>query len=113
MGTVVNCSFTTSNQFNLKQHIGDIHKKILNFKCKVCGYLTSRKHVLQQHISLIHENARPNECGDCHQRFRWKNQLKDHMDIYHTQVGHEIARLAIKGKDCTAKCSKKGRYQSN
>ena len=72
------CNCRTVSEYNLKQHIKEVHEGIKDFNCTHCDYKAARRTHLGRHIKAIHGN---NE---------YENHMKKLQENKHMSVKLEI-----------------------
>ena len=75
------CSFKTTHQIHLTNHINEVHNKIKGFKCTLCDYSTYRERALKQHIDVVHNKIKTFKCPyDCGYKAHSQSRLNRHLN---------------------------------
>ena len=80
------CSFVTSSNYKLTQHINGTHLKLRPFKCEVCGAAYKRKEHLQKHSKNAHsgsDNTKNFKCEKCDYSTNDSRCFKNHVSAVH------------------------------
>merc|ERR1711974_494262 len=84
--TCNNCGASFKRTGHLKDHINDVHLKIMPYKCDKCQKSFTRRNSLKRHIKGVHEKLKPFRCSYCDSSFSQKPHLKSHLNRLHLKI---------------------------
>ena len=79
------CSYKTSTNQTLRNHIESVHEQIKNFSCPHdgCDLKFYRERTMKKHFMLKHSSERPHKCEICGEAFAIKEKLQTHKRKVH------------------------------
>ena len=79
------CSYKTSTNQTLKNHIESVHEQIKNFSCDHdgCDLKFYRERTMKKHFMLKHSSERPHKCEICGEAFAIGEKLQTHKRKVH------------------------------
>ena len=101
------CTWSTSEEYRMKEHIKEVHDK-KSYECAKCGYAASRKDKLVRHIKEVHEKLRIHQCKECVYRSSRKDRLDRHIRAVHVKITNDQrGEIKYQCKECPYAAARK------
>ena len=71
---------------SMRNHVNNVHKKDLNFKCEICSMTFYNNHKLTRHKSVVHKEEKNYKCEICKETFSKQDSVNNHFKKIHIEI---------------------------